>query len=69
MTEKLVLRCEAILDPDGGTHYCGRRAKWIARWSDREMVLCDEHKGEAQVAYDGDHEDDKLGLEWIEVVY
>lgn len=69
MLEKLVLICEAILDPDGDTHYCGRRAKWIARWSDREMVVCEEHKQEAQNAYDGDHEYDQTGLEWIEVVY
>lgn len=65
MEDKLILRCEAII----GDKFCGKPARWIATWSDRELVVCDDHKGKAQEAHDGDHEYDRTGIEWREVVY
>ena len=69
MYDKLVLRCEVIFGSDKDPRFCGKRAKYIARWSDREMVVCGEHKKAAQDAYDGDHDYDQTGIEWVEVVY
>ena len=63
--DKLILKCEAIIEDK----LCGKSARWMATWSDREMVVCDDHKREAQEAYDGDHEYDKTGIEWREIIY
>ncbi len=43
---------------------CGEPVHWYAKWSDREMYCCDDHRDEVRGYYDGDHEYDKTGLIW-----
>jgi hypothetical protein len=65
MIDELRLRCEAITED----RFCNKPAQWIATWSDREMIVCDDHKSQAQEAHDNDHEDDRTGIEWRKVIY
>lgn len=65
---EMVLVCESII-VDENYRYCGKEARWIVEWSDRRMILCDEHKGDAQEAYDTDHSYDQTGITWTRIVY
>lgn len=65
---EMVLVCESII-VDEDHMYCGKKARWIAEWSDRQMILCDEHRSDAQAAHDRDHDYDQTGITWTRIVY
>lgn len=65
MVDKLILRCQAVI----AGRFCNKPARWMATWSDREMVVCGDHRWAAQEAHDGNHESDRTGIVWREVVY
>lgn len=64
----MVLVCDAII-VDENYRCCGKPARWIAEWSDRQMIVCDEHRSEVQSDYDNDNEYDKTGITWTRIVY
>lgn len=64
------LVCESVVGEDSESYrYCGNKARWIAEWSDRRMIVCDEHISDVQENYDGDHEYDQTGINWTKIVY
>ena len=65
---ELCLVCESIILEED-YRCCGKKARWIAEWSDRQMIVCDEHRSDAQEAHDGDHEYDQTGIIWTKIVY
>ncbi len=44
--------------------FCGGPVHWFARWSDRELYVCDDDREEVWRSYDGDHDYDQTGLIW-----
>ena len=65
---KMVLTCESII-VDEDYRICGKKARWLAEWSDRQMIVCDEHKSDAQDAHDNDNEYDQTGVTFTRIVY
>ena len=59
------LTCEACI----GDVYCGKPAVWMAEWSDRRVLVCDEHKHDAQEWHDNDHDYDQTGIAWTKLAY
>jgi hypothetical protein len=41
----------------------------MAEWSDRRVLVCDEHKSDAQEWHDTDHDYDQTGITWTNLVY
>lgn len=66
--DEIVLVCESIIVGED-YRYCGEKARWIVEWSDRRMIVCDEHRSDAQAAYDGDHDYDQTGITFTHIVY
>ena len=63
------LTCDSLIVDGESYKYCSKKARWIAEWSDRRMILCDEHRSEAKDVYDMDHEYDQTGLVWTRIIY
>lgn len=63
--ETCILVCEAWVDGI----LCEKPARWMAEWSGRKVLICDEHRSEVYAWYDGDHACDQTGIRWTKLVY
>ena len=67
MVNELRFTCEHI-DENNNYRICGKPADWIAEWSDRKSIVCNEHKDSVLDWYEGESESDKTGIEWTEII-
>jgi len=67
MSREIRLTCDHI-DEKNNYKICGKPADWIAKWSDRTSIVCNEHKDSVLDLYEGESEGDKIGIEWSKII-